>query len=80
MAEKGAAAELIAIKANMAWEIASVNDQNHQLTSEVTRLKERVSELHEEKARAAAPRAACRAPSPLAHKSVGTPCCSRSRA
>ena len=49
MAEKGAAAELVAIKANMSFRVAQVEDDNTGLQAEVARLRERVSALQEEK-------------------------------
>ena len=49
MSEKGAAAELVAIKANMSFRVAQVEDDNQGLQAEVTRLKARIAALQEEK-------------------------------
>ena len=49
MAEKGGAAELVAIKSNMSFRIAQVEDDNAGLQAEVSRLKGRVAALQEEK-------------------------------
>ncbi len=49
MQEKGAAAELVAIKANMSFRIAQVEDDNAGLLAEVRKLRERVTSLTEEK-------------------------------
>ena len=43
MSEKGAAAELVAIKANMSFRVAQVEDDNHGLQAEVARLKGRIA-------------------------------------
>ena len=50
MAEKGAAAELIAIKANMSFRIVGVEDENNDLRREVEKLRARINALQEEKA------------------------------
>ena len=47
--EKGAAAELIAIKANMSFRVAQVEDDNAGLQAEVGRLRDKVAALQEEK-------------------------------
>ena len=49
MQERGAAAELVAIKSNMSFRIAQVEDDNNDLQAEVGRLKKRVAALQEEK-------------------------------
>ena len=49
MAEKGAAAELVAIKANMSFQVAQVEDENTSLRAEVAKLTSRVAELQEER-------------------------------
>ena len=49
MAERDAAAELVAIKANMSFQVAQVGDDNSTLQAEVTRLKARLAALQEEK-------------------------------
>ena len=49
MAEKGGAAELIAIKANMSFQIVQVEDENNSLKAEVAKLRETVTNLQEER-------------------------------
>jgi hypothetical protein len=49
MAEKGGAAELVAIKANMSFRVAQVEDDNAGLQAEVQKLRARISALQEEK-------------------------------
>jgi uncharacterized coiled-coil DUF342 family protein len=50
MAEKGGAAELIAIKANMSFQIVQVEDDNNELRAEVAKLREKVGAMQEERA------------------------------
>jgi len=49
MNEKSGAAELVAIKANMSFRVAQVEDDNAGLQAEVTKLRGRVAALQEEK-------------------------------